>query len=103
MSPYITFKEDLNGELALYILQREWPHYVASLDYHPTQGEIAQVPMAGHNIFVTFRGTIRGRFLPAQQNVVMEVENVMQSMATWFYESRIMKDPRRYKKWAIHS
>jgi|ERR1700743_1312245 len=104
MSPYITFKdENKSGELLLYVLQREFPHYCAYLSYHPVEGVINQVPISGHNLFLVFSGTIRGPYIPSYQDTLKEIEYIMADMSKWFYEFRILADLKRYKKWAIPS
>lgn len=102
MSPYITFKDtNSKGELMFYVLQRDFPHYVAYLSYFPIEGAINQVPISGHNLFLIFSGTIRGAYIPSYQDTLTEIEYIMAEMSKWFYEHRIVPDVKRYKKWAI--
>ena len=102
MSPYITFKDtDKEGILQMYICQREFPHYVGMLCFAPLIGEIAQIPISGHNLWIKAAGSIRGNFYPSYNNVIDQIEVVMVDMATWFYHNRILKEPKRYKKFAI--
>lgn len=105
MSPYITFKDFSikDGTLVLYILQRDFPHYCGGIAYHPIADSICCVPMAGHNLWVSYCGTIRGNYIPSYEHALPEIEAVFQHMAAWFYSERIMKDPKRYKKWLIPS
>lgn len=102
MSPYITFKDsDKNGDLQLHILQRDFPHYCAVLSSHPVVNAIAQIPVAGHNLWIVGIGTIRGYYLPSYPDAVDQFEIEVQKMAAWFYEHRILVDKKRYRKWLI--
>jgi hypothetical protein len=102
MSPFVTFRDnDSKGELQYYILQRDYPHFVGVVTYYPKGGAICEVPVSGHNLFVSFCGTIRGNYAPAYPKVEEEINQVFHAMAQWFYKNRIAVDPKRYKKWAI--
>lgn len=102
MSPFITFK-DLNaeGELQLFVLQRDYPHFVGTITYYPSANAIVQVPISGHNLYMTYYSTLRGNFIPLSNNIDIEMESIFHSMALWFYKNRIEIDPKRYKKWLI--
>jgi len=103
MSPYITYKDtNKNGDLCLYILQREFPHYQGVICYLPIHDSICCIPIAGHNLYLAFAGTIRGNYIMSNPEYEKQVGLIFESMAAWFYENRIRTDPKRYKKWAIH-
>lgn len=103
MSPFVTFKDvDKTGELQYYILQRAFPHYVGIIKYKPNIDALIEVPVTNHNLWVSFAGTIRGNFMPSYPGWQKELEKTFLEMAIWFYQNRILKEPRRYKKWAIH-
>lgn len=103
MSPFITFKDlDGSGVMQYYILQRDYPHYVGRIAYYPTGGSICEVPITGHNLYVSFAGVLRGHFVPVYPKVEEEINVVFHAMALWFYTNRIVVDPKRYKKWSIH-
>ncbi len=99
--PYITYREEKEGNLLYYILQKEHPHYVGVITYGPVENRI-QIPITEHNLYVTFAGTIRGYYMPSYKDVVAEVENTMTSMAIWFYDNRILKEPKKYSKFKIN-
>jgi hypothetical protein len=102
MNPFVTFKDtDKKGELQYYILQREYPHYVGQITYYPSGEAICQVPVSGHNLYVTFAGVLRGNYIPAYPKVNEEITAITHAMALWFYSKRVAIDPKRYKKWAI--
>lgn len=102
MSPFITFK-DLGKDdiLQLYILQRDFPHYCGTVCYFPIADSICCVPVAGHNLWVAFAGTIRGNFIPSYNDALQQIIPIFEQMASWFYINRILADPKRYKKWII--
>lgn len=102
MSPFITFRDtDSNGELTLFVLQRDYPHFVGVLATYPSGKAVVEVPISGHNLYMRYYGTLRGNFIPLSNHIDLEMESVFHAMALWFYSERIMKDPKRYKKWAI--
>lgn len=102
MSPFLTFKDaDKEGNLQLYILQRAFPHYVGVLSYIPVADSFSCIPLSGHNLWINYAGLLRGNFIPSYGGVNQEIEAVFHSMALWFYSERILKDPKRYKKWLI--
>lgn len=102
MSPFITFKDQNKaGDMTYYILQREWPHYVGYIAYSPIPDPICQIPVTGHNLWLTFAGTLRGAYIPIEPNVQNEILSVFHNMERWFYANRIQAEPKRYKKWAI--
>src|ERR1700744_727836 len=101
MSPYITFKDYKGEDLVLYILQRDFPHYCAALSYLPVLDSLVCVPVSGHNLWLSFSGTLRGPYLPAYKDALEQVETVLADMSNWFYLNRIVPDPKRYKKFII--
>jgi hypothetical protein len=102
MSPYITFKDqDKTGELQFYILQRDFPHYCAILSFHPIPEPMAIAPISGHNLWLIGVGTIRGLYIPSYQDTFQQFQATIESMASWFYSERILKEPKRYRKWLI--
>lgn len=87
--------------MTYYILQRAYPHYVGFLAYIPIADSICQIPITGHNIWLTFEGTIRGRFIPMETKVLTEILSVFHDMERWFYENRVQVDPKRFKRYII--
>lgn len=101
MIPFITFREpDDNGAVQYYILQREFPHYVAVVKNVP-HGNIVNAPISGYYLWVCFAGTLRGNMIPAFPDVYKEMESVFTSMAEWYFVNRINSNPKKYKKWKI--
>lgn len=96
-SPFITFKE---GE-DYFILQKEFPHYVGKIVREPIEGAMINQPIGAYMLWVTFNGVLRGNFIPSYQDVYDEIVHVFFEMSQWFYTERILKDPKRYKKWRI--
>lgn len=102
MSPYITFRDtDKRGDLQLFVLQRDFPHFCAILSSHPIADPIAQVPISGHNLWLVYSGTIRGNYIPSFPDAQEQIQSVLELMGSWFYENRILTDQKRYKKWLI--
>lgn len=102
MSPFITFRDtNKDGELTLYILQRDFPHYCGQLCYFPIAESICCVPISGHNIWLTFAGTLRGNYILSNNDALQQAGAIFERMAEWFYLNRIASDPKRYKKFSI--
>lgn len=102
MIPYLTFREEKEGNLLYYILQKEHPHYLGVIAYGVIENKI-QVPITEHNLYVTFAGTLRGNFIPSYRDVVKQIEGTMTSMALWFYSERILKEPKKYNKFKLNA
>ena len=102
MNPFITFKDtDNNNEIQYYILQRTFPHYIGLISKIPKQVFVPSVPISNYNLFIVFNGVLMGNFLPSYNNVDKEISIVLEKMAIWFFNERIMKDEKRYKKLKI--
>lgn len=101
MNPYITFRDkDKEGNLQYYILQREFPHYIGLISEYPKAGNWYSA-IAGHNLWVLFGGTLRGNMVPGYQNLEAGIQVIMDGMALWYLENRILPDEKRYKKFKI--
>jgi hypothetical protein len=100
MQPFITFREmDESGQLRYYILQREHPHFIGEICYHPSGIAPAQIP--SHELWICFRGTLQGFVLPARTTVFEELYGVLTKMCDWFYANRISPNPKKYAKWHL--
>lgn len=103
MNPYITYREENDkGELVYFILQKEFPHYKVIVSEIPINVLVSAMPITDYKLFLIFNGTLRGNLIPSYQNVDKEISNVMMSMANWFYENRILIEPKKYKKWKLN-
>lgn len=102
MSPFITFRDtDSVGELKYYILQRDFPHYVASIEDRKPESALMVHPILGYSLWLVFAGSLRGNMIPGYNNVKQEIESVMLNMSNWFYQYRVLADPKKYKKYVI--
>lgn len=101
MNPFITFREnDENGQLQYYVLQRAFPHFVAMISTVPVTGNWSS-PVAGHYLWVVFKGSLRGNAIPSYNNVSEQIQTVMDNMAAWFHADRIVMDEKRFKRFKI--
>jgi hypothetical protein len=98
--PFITYRETLNGDLRYYILQKSHPHFVGEIVSAPSEA-IMLVPITRHSLWVKFAGTIYGNMIPSYRNIQEEMEEVYTNMAEWFYQNRILPEPKKYKKWLL--
>lgn len=102
MTPYITFKDEIeNGLVGYFVLQREYPHYVGIISEQPVFKFVHPVPVSSYKLWITFFGSLRGNYIPSYNNVDKEIASIMQSMASWFFDNRILVEPKKYKKWKI--
>ncbi len=100
MDKYITYREvDENKIFCYYILQKEHPHYKVKIAHDSIFSVVQSVPISNYNLYLVFDFCLRGRFLPSYPNLDKEIVLVMQDMANWFYENRILIDKKKYKKW----
>jgi hypothetical protein len=103
MIPFITYREkDKSGVLQYYVLQKEYPHFVGIISSIPISGTW-QSPIAGHNLWVVFNGTLRGNLIPAYQKIGDDIQASLDNMAAWFYNERIKPDEKKYSKFKIKS
>jgi hypothetical protein len=102
MNQFITFRDkDENGEMQYYVLQRAFPHFVGRISPVPIEGALANEPVAGYNLYVTFNGTLVGNLIPNYRNIQAEISSVFLSMALWFHAERVLLDTSRFKKFKI--
>ena len=101
MIPYITYREPYEGgRLCFYILQKAFPHYCGILTTSPIDGALANAPIAGYRLWISFHGTILGNMIPSYNDVVDEINNVLFDMAQWYALNRL-KDNKKYDKFKV--
>ena len=59
---YIIYREDANT----YILQKDFPHYTGRVT-NKLERSIAQYPIAGYGLYISYSGTIRGNYTIADK------------------------------------
>lgn len=102
MIPYITYREnDSEGRLCYFILQKDFPHFVGLLSTGKLDTVLASSPIAGYNLWINFNGCLRGNVIPSYKNIIDEIEKEMSSMAIWFYNNRILVEPKKYERFKI--
>ena len=101
MNKFITYREDIGNETGYFILQKEFPHYVGRIADRPIVNFIQPVPITDYRLWIIFNATLRGNFIPSYRDIGEEIKAVMNDMAAWFYENRILVNPKKYKKWKI--
>ncbi len=99
---FITYKEnDGDGRTCFYVLQKAFPHFSGLIVTVPVEGAIINVPISGHNLYITFNYCLRGKMIPSYPDIQKEISNVFYDMAHWYYENIIAKNPQRYKNFKI--
>ena len=100
MINYITFTEpNENEEMEYFILQKLFPHLLCKILEMPIVNVFQPVPINEYDLYIIFNGTLRGLQLPSYKNIGDEIKDVMHDMADWFYNNRILKNEKKYKKW----
>lgn len=64
---------------------------------------ISSAPVGNYNLYVNFRGTLSGHYLPNYKDVIVEISSCMWDMANFFYTNRVAKEPKKYLKFKIVS
>lgn len=100
MKDYLTFREEENGELKYYILQRAFPHMIGVVTDLPLIKSLSYSPIAGYNMYVNFHSTLSNA-IPSYKNIIEEINIVISEMATWFLVNRIIGNEKRFDKFKI--
>lgn len=102
MSKYITYREtNEEGQTLYFILQKEFPNYQCVVTEIPNKILVNSIPITDYNLYLTFAGVIRGFMIPSYSDVEKQITDVMNDMMNWFYENRILVNPKKYKKWKL--
>jgi len=100
--PFITYREeDEKNVLRYYILQKDFPHSKGVILSQPNHEALCQSVVPGYNLWVVWDGTLRGNFVAAYPNYEIDMQLCFDSMASWYYSERILKDEKRYAKFKI--
>ncbi len=100
--PFITFREpDENGILRYYILQRAFPHNCGVILSQPDPKSIVQSPIPGYNLYVVFDGVLAGNYVHATVDYKLELQNIYNTMAAFFWAERIVLDRKRFEKFKV--
>jgi len=97
MAEFVTYKEDDK----YFILQKEFPHFVCQISEQPIVNFIQPLPISNYNLWIIFYATLRGNMIPSYKDIHKEIVSVMNAMAIWYYEQRILQNEKKYKKWKI--
>ena len=103
MIPFITFRELHDGQLHYYVLQKDFPHYLARVSTNPFEDALLKSPIPQYNMYVVLEGTLRGAVVPGYKDTLQEIETCLHNMACWYYAERISEEPKRFKKFKINS
>ena len=99
---YITYREEIDGDLQYFILQKEFPHFCCYISDKPIVNFIQPLPISSYDLWLVFNFTLRGNMIPSYKDIYDEICAVMTDMGLWFYSERILTNPKKYKKWKIH-
>lgn len=102
MNPYITFRDkDNEDNLSYFILSRKWPYYIGKITDQIPQHSLIYVAIPAHRLFITYYGVLEGPYIPAQKNILEEIQTAFTDMADWYYANRILPEAKKYKKFAL--
>ncbi len=100
---FITYREEDDGVLKYYILQKEFPHNCGVISIKPNPEAIVQSTVSGYNLWVVHAGTLRGNMIAVYPSYKENLQLCYDEMANFFYNERILKDEKRYEKFKIKS
>lgn len=105
MSQYITYREsDPNLGLQYFILQKDFPHYLCLItEFKILDSVIPPHNIVGYNLWLNFKGTLRGMVFPGYANIQKDISFVMNDMADWFYANRVIPQEKKFKKFKYDS
>lgn len=95
---YIIFREDAS----LYILQKNFPHYIGKLTSNPQEG-ISQYPITGYRLYISFAGTLIGKYINSDRFSVRELHPILADMGNFILEMHILKHQEDYEKFKIRN
>ncbi len=99
--PFISYREEDEGELKYYIVQKDFPHNVGVICTQPNLDALAQGTVSGYNLWIVSNGVLRGNFIAVYPSYKEDLQLTMDSMANWFYSERILKDEKRYERFKV--
>lgn len=102
MTKYVTYRDkDKDDNLQYFVLQKDFPHFVGMVSPIPKIELIPAIAISNYNLWMVFNYTLRGRMIPSYKNIEKEILSVMSDMAEWYYENRILTEPKKFKKFKI--
>ncbi len=99
--PFLTFREEDEGILKYFIVQKEFPHHQGLICTQPNLDALAQGTVSGYNLWIVSAGVLRGNFIAVYPSYKEDQQLVFDSMANWFYSERILKDEKRYERFKV--
>ena len=98
---FITYREeDEEGRLCFFILQKAQPNFIGLLVASPVEGAIINVPIPNYNLWITFWGTLLGRYIPAVNGVLSDMDLIYHDMTDFYYNNRVL-GVKKYDKFKI--
>lgn len=88
-------------KLQYFILQKAHPHFKGIITDVPLDKIVPSIPVSGYNLYINFDGCLRGNVIPSYKGIEGEIASVLNDMSIWFYEQRILFNPKKYKKWKV--
>lgn len=92
-NPYIIYNENDSD----YILQRNFPNYIGRVT-SKLERQIAQYPVAGYDLYISFAGTLNGNFIQMDSLGIKHAEEIMSVMSSYFVQKL---DKEKYEKYKI--
>ena len=92
-NPYIIYNE--NG--SDYILQKNFPNYIGRVT-PKLERQIAQYPVAGYDLYISFVGTLNGNFIQMDSLAIQHAEEIMSGMSSYFVQKL---DKSKYENYKI--
>lgn len=102
MTKFVTYRDvDIDNNLQYFVLQKDFPHFVGMICPIPKIELVPAIAISNYNLWMVFNYTLRGKMIPSYKNIEQEILQVMSDMAEWYYENRILTEPKKFKKFKI--
>ena len=89
-NPYIFYNE--NG--SDYILQKNFPNYIGRVTTK-LERQIAQYPVAGYNLYISFAGTLNGNFIQMDKFAMQDAQEIMSEMSSFYCTKKFLDNSNK--------
>ena len=89
-NPYIIYNE--NG--SDYILQRNFPNYIGRVT-SKLERQIAQYPIAGYDLYISFVGTLNGNFIQMDKFAMQDAQEIMSEMSSFYCTKKFLDNSNK--------
>lgn len=89
-NPYIIYNENDSD----YILQRNFPNYIGRVT-SKLERQIAQYPVAGYDLYISFAGTLNGNFIQMDKFAMQDAQEIMSEMSSFYCTKKFLDNSNK--------